>query len=168
MKRILLALAFAAGCVAAASAMTLREGFDEIAKIAPPEGVTALTDIQPKTGWIESLPIEGCVVTGALHEVGNGQTVYYGSKVEEIAKTLPQEDRILYGANFQNIFYMYARAADGDRYEVLILVDQAYQGKTLAVYGFVEKPMIQALRQGKVRFTYDHQIVISVPLMEFR
>lgn len=152
---------------AGAFAMTFKEAYDEIAKLPPLEGVDRGTMTDVLGGWIDAMPIDNAQCSYATHEVGSGQTVYYGSAVEKVAKLLPPDEKILYGADFQNIFYMYAKPVDKHTYEMLILVDQAYQGVTAAIYGHVNAQVVKALREGKVKFTYDHKIVVNVPLMVF-
>lgn len=167
MKKIFSIFAFLIVAVAAGNAMTLKEAYSQIESMPDLKGVESGGFIDVLDGWVDALPFETAECTYKAHEVGGGQTVYYGSKVEELYKSLPKDELILSGADFQNLIYVYARPDDKIYSEVLILVDQAYQGTTSAIIGRVNNQMVEALKMGKVKFTADHQIVVSAPLLIF-
>lgn len=147
------------------SAMTLREAYDEMNKLPNLEGIISDSLYNRGNGWMESIPMKNASMTYKAHEVGDGQTVYYGSKVDELSRLLPKEQLILCGTNFQNLIYFYARPIDRENYELLIMVDQAYQGQTTTILGTVNKHVIECLKEGKVEFTSDHQIKVFVPIL---
>ena len=82
-----------------------------------------------------------------------------------MSKLLPKEQLVLCGTNFQNLIYFYARPLDKDNYELLIMIDQAYQGQTITVLGTVNKNIVESLKDGKIEFTPDHQIKVFAPIL---
>lgn len=165
MKKIFSIFAFLIAAVVGANAMTLKEAYSQIESMPDLQGVKTGGFIDVLDGWVGAIPFETAKCTYKTHQVGNGQTVYYGSKVEEVSKNLPKDQLILSGADFQNLIYVYAKPDDKIYSEVLILIDQAYQGNTIAIIGRVNNQMVESLKRGKVKFTADHQIVVSAPLM---
>lgn len=164
MKKIIMSLLLALAVATSAYSMSLKEAYDEIDKLPDLQGVVngGFTDILG--GWIGYMPIEDAVSAYKVREVGL-QTKYYGDAMEKVISSLPKSELILSGANDQNLIYMYARPVDAHNYEFLLLIDQAYQGKTIAIYGKIAARMIEALKKGSVRFTPDHKTIIEVPLM---
>ena len=167
MKKIFSIFAFLIAAVVGGNAMTLKEAYSQVESMPDLKGVESGGYIDVLDGWVDALPFETAKCTYKVHEVGNGQTVYYGSKVEELYKSLPKDELILSGADFQNLIYIYARPEDKTYSEVLILIDQAYQGTTAAIIGRVNNQMVEALKMGSVKFTADHKTVVSVPLLIF-
>ncbi len=165
MKKLLSIFLLLAAFVANASAMTLKEAYDEMSKLPDLKGIESDNHYYKGNGWLEALPIKNVSVTYKAHQVGNGQTVYYGSKVDELSKLLPTEQLVLCGTNFQNLIYFYARPLDKDNYELLIMIDQAYQGQTITVLGTVNKNIVESLKDGKIEFTPDHQIKVFAPIL---
>lgn len=167
MKRTLLSLAAIAIATMSAMALDLKSAYEELKDMPDLEGVESNGWTDVYNGWIGALPVESAQVTFKAHEVGDGQTVYYGSKVENLARQLPKDQLILSGADFQNLLYIYAKPVSQYTSEILILSDQAYQGITMAIYGKVSANIIKAIKNGKVSFTPDHKIVVNVPILVF-
>lgn len=165
MKKLLLILAMMITAVAGANALTLKEAFKELESMPDLEGVESNHWHDIGNGWLSSIPLENAEVTYKVHQVGNGQTVYYGSKVEDLAKQLPKDYLILSGTDFQNLIYFYANPIDKHSSEILIMIDQAYQGKTTAVLAKVSNQIIKALKAGEVKFTSTHKIVVNAPIL---
>lgn len=165
MKKLLFIFLFLAVFAVNASAITLKEAYDELSKLPDLKGVTSDSRYYGGHGWLESIPLKNVSLTYKVHQVGNGQTVYYGSKVDELSRLLPKEKLVLCGTNFQNLIYFYASPIDKDNYELLIMIDQAYQGQTITVLGTVNKNIVECLKEGKVEFTPDHQIKVFVPML---
>lgn len=166
MKNILLLTCLMTAAMSV-NAITLKEGYEEMAKLPPLKGVDELKNVNVSDGWVEALPMQDAQITVVAREKGNSQTVYYGSHVEAIANQLPDEQMVISGADFQSIVYVYASPLDADTSEVLVLVDQAYQGRTYAIYGKVNQRIVNAMKQGDVRFTPDRKVYINIPLMGF-
>lgn len=167
MKKLFSIFLLLAVFVANAGALTLKEAYDEMNKLPDLKGIVS-DDINYKgNGWLEGLFMKNVSVTYKAHQIGNGQTVYYGSKVDELSKLLPKEQLVLCGNNFQNLVYLYARPLDKDTCELLIMIDQAYQGQTITVLGTVSKNVVECLKEAKVEFTPDHQIKIFAPILVF-
>ena len=116
MKKLCLALLLCVSACATSFSMTLREGFDEIKQLPDLKGVVSDRWIDILGGWFDSIPVDGAEIVGKAHEVGAGQTVYYGSRVEEIAKSLPQEYKILSGADYSNLIYFFAERIDDNNW----------------------------------------------------
>lgn len=167
MKRTLLSLAAIAIATMSAMALDLKSAYEELKDMPDLESVESNGWTDVYNGWIGALPVESAQVTFKSHEVGDGQTVYYGSKVENLARQLPKDQLILSGADFQNLLYIYAKPVSQYTSEILILSDQAYQGITTAIYGKISANMIKAIKNGKVSFTPDHKIVVNVPILVF-
>lgn len=165
MKKFLSVFLVLAVCVVSAGAMTLKEAYDEMNKLPDLKGIVADSHNYRGNSWLESIPMKNASMTYKAHQVGNGQTVYYGSKVDELSRLLPKDQLVLCGADFQNLIYFYANPIDKENYELLIMIDQAYQGQTITVLGSVNKNIVESLREGKVEFTSDHQIKVFVPIL---
>lgn len=165
MKKLLLILLFLGVIVANASAITLREAYEEMNKLPDLKGIESDSHFYRGNGWLESIPMKNTSVTYKVHEVGNGQTVYYGSKVDELSRLLPKEKLVLSGTNFQNLIYFYASPVDKDNYELLIMIDRAYQGETITVLGTVDKNVVESLKEGRVEFTPNHGIKVFAPIL---
>lgn len=165
MKKLSWVFLFLAVFVSNAGAMTLKEAYDEMNKLPNLEGIESDSHFYRGNSWLESIPIKNASVTYKAHQVGNGQTVYYGSKADELARLLPEEQLVLCGADFQNLIYFYASPLDKENYELLIMIDQAYQGQTITVLGTVNKNVVECLKEGKVEFTPNHQTKVLVPIL---
>lgn len=165
MKKLLSILVLVTVFMTTAGAMTLKEAYDEMSKLPNLEGIESNTHYYKGTNWLEYIPIKNTSMTYKAHQVGDGQTVYYGSKVDELSKLLPKEQLVLSGSNFQNLIYFYACPIDKENYELLIMIDQAYQGQTITVLGTVDKNVVECLKNGKVEFTPDHQIKVFAPIL---
>lgn len=165
MKKLFSIFALMFLMVVSANALTFKEAFDEINAMPILSGIVSGNKSDAGLGWVGYILMENGMITYKDHQVGNGQTVYYGSKVEEISKQLPKENLILSGANFQNLIYIYAQPIDNTVSEMLIMIDQAYQGKTTVILGKVNNHIVDAIKQGTVNFTPNHQIVVNVPIL---
>lgn len=165
MKKLFLTFALLFSVISGACALTLEEGYEQISKMPDLKGVETGKFIDVLDGWVGLVPFDNAKGVYKVHEVGAGQTVYYGSKVEEIAHQLPKSELILSGADYSNLIYFYARPTGDKTSELLILIDQAYQGKTTAVIGKVDDRVIEALKKGEVKFTPDHKIRVDVPIL---
>lgn len=146
--------------------MTYKEAFEDILTMPELQGVSG-GRASSETGWVDALRIDNATITYRAHEVGNEQTVFYGSRVDAIARKLPASELIISGENVRNLFYMFARPINPTTYEVLILVDQAYYGQTIAIWGHVNANMIPALKKGEVRFGPGHIFSVNIPVMTF-
>ena len=164
MKKVALTLTFILMVISGIDAMSLREAFDSIAKLPNLPGVSQGISIDVKDGWLNSLPLKKAMTVYKVHEVGSKQTIYYGSKIANIVNKLPQENLVLSSTNQENLFYIYASKLSDNNYEILILIDMAYPGKTTAVIGEVEEPIINALKKGRVTLSRD-EIKVEVPLL---
>lgn len=131
MKKLLTLFLLLAAFVANADALTLKEAYDEMSKLPDLKGIVSDSHNYRGTGWVESIPLKNASITYKAHQVGDGQTVYYGSKVEELSKLLPKEQLVPCGSNFQNLVYFFAHPIDKENSELLIMIDQAYQGQTV-------------------------------------
>lgn len=167
MKKLLTLFLLLAAFVANANALTLKEAYDEMNKLPDLKGIVSDSHYYRGSGWLESISLKNASMTYKAHQVGDDQTVYYGSKVEELAKQLPREQLVLCGNNFQNLVYFFARPLDKENYELLIMVDQAYQGQTVTILGTVNTNIVESLKDGKVEFTPDHQIKVFAPILVF-
>lgn len=165
MKKIALILVAVITSVASASALTLREAYATIEGLPDQEGVVSGNSVGFVDRWIGYIPFATADIAYKVHEVGQEQTAFYGSKIEEIVAQLGTDSLILSAEDAQNIFCFYAHPADKYYSEVLIIIDQAYQGKTTAVIGKMNNRMVECLKNGKVEFTADHKIVVTAPIM---
>lgn len=165
MKKLLSVFLLLFSVVTNVNAITLREAYNEMNKLPDLEGTVSNSHFYNGNGWVGSIPLNDASVTYKAHQVGNGQTVYYGSKVDELSRLLPKEQLVLSGTDFQNLIYFYARPIDKENYELLIMIDQAYQGQTITVLGTVNRNIVESLKDGKVEFTPDHQIKVLVPIL---
>lgn len=165
MKKIILTLALTLLSVSGAFSMTYKEAFEDILTMPQLNGVAGAKD--SGSGWIDALRIDNATITYRAHEVGNEQTVFYGSCVDSIARKLPASELIIAGENVRNLFYMFARPVNPTTYEVLILVDQAYYGQTVAIWGHINAHMIPALKKGEVKFGPGHTFSVNIPVMTF-
>ncbi|MEG2945133.1 MAG: hypothetical protein RR837_00110 [Bacteroidales bacterium] len=166
MKTILISIFFLALATVSVSAITLQEAFSKIALLPDLKGVNSGETVDLKSGWLDALSLEQAMVAYKAHEVGAGQTVYYGSKVAEVSKELPAEELILSASNSQNLIYIYAKPLSENKYEILILTDMAYRGKTIAVIGQTTANMVNALKKGKVSIV-NNVISVDVPVLMF-
>lgn len=165
MRRTLLTIALMVSIASGAFALTLREAYDQIEKMPDLTGVEKGKFSDILHGWLGAIPFDDASVTYKIHEVGDGQTVFYGSKVEEIAGNLPKSELILFGADYSNIIYFYAKPLSDKSSELLILIDQAYQGKTTAIIGKVSNQIVDVIKAGEIKFSPDHKIIVNVPIM---
>lgn len=167
MKKLLTVFVLLAVFAASAGAMTLREAYEEMNRLPDLKGIVSDSISYKGGGWLEGLciPMQNVSITYKEHQVGNGQTVYYGSKVDELSRLLPREQLVLCGTDFQNLIYFYASPVDKENYELLIMIDQAYQGQTITVLGTVNKSFVECLKDGEVQFTPDHQIKVYAPVL---
>ncbi len=165
MKKLFSIIALMFLTVVSANALTFKEAFDQINAMPDLSGIVSFNKSDAGAGWVGNILMEDIKVTSKLHEVGNGQTVYYGSKVEELSKQLPKSELVLSGADFQNLVYIYAKPIDNNVSEILLMIDQAYQGQTTVILGKVNSHIVEALKQGEVKFTSNHGIAINVPIL---
>lgn len=165
MKKIVLTLAVMLSTALSAFSLTLKEAYDQIKALPDLQGVQTFSAIYEDNGWVSSIPFESAETTAKIHEVGDGQTVYYGSHVEELQRQLPKSQLALGAADYANLLYIYYNPVDGQNSELLILIDQAYQGKTTAIYGKVSNQVVNALKAAKVEFTHTHDIVVWAPML---
>lgn len=166
MKKLLSILSVLLFSVMSVSALTLKEGFDKLNNSPELKGIVQERWNSTDSGWLGGIPIDSAMYACTLHEVGNSQTVYYGTKLGEVVSQLPSDELILSGENPQNLIYIYAAPIDAKNSQLLILVDQAYQGYTAAVIGTVNNKFVEVLKGGKIEFTANHEIILSAPLFE--
>lgn len=164
MKKIILTFALLFMVVAITHAITFREAFERIAQLPNLPGVTEDITVDLENGWLKSLPLEKGITAYKIHEVGSEQTIYYGSKVAEIVNELPKEKIIRSSTNTKNLIYIYATPISDYNYEILILIDMAVPGKTVAVIGEVQAPIIEAIKEGNI-ILENNKITVEVPLI---
>lgn len=165
MKKILLAMSLLIVSALSAFSLTLKEAYECINNLPDLKGVEKIQSSDIGDGWLSAIPLEDAQITAKVQEVGSDQTAFYGDKIEEIKKQLPKEDLVLQDSDDSSLIYFYSKPYDKDSSEILILIDQAYQGKTTAVYGKTGNPIITALKAGSIEFTENHKIIVNVPLM---
>lgn len=166
MKKILLTLAVLLGAVVGANALTLKDAFEKIKAMPDLKGVVSdnVTDI--KNGWAGSIPFQEADVTIKAHQVGGNQTAFYGGNIMELMSRLPENQLLLQGSNQQNLIYIYAQPVEGtDMSELLMVIDQAYQGRTIAILGNVANQTARALANGSITFRNEHTIVVNAPVL---
>ena len=165
MKKVIFVISILALCVASGHALSLREGFEQIKSQANLRGVESGQWKDIGGGWIDYLPIENGEIAYKIHEVGSPQTSFYGTDMMNVISVLPKEDYIIGAQNWQNIICFFAHPIDKDNSELLIFIDQAYQGKTTAALCKVSNHVVELLRQSEIQFTRDHKIVLKAPVM---
>lgn len=166
MKKILTMLLTAAVAAGAVQAMTLAEGYAEIAALPSPDGEQPVIDVNVTDGWLDALPLDDAVISYASHPAG--RRGYYNSRVEEVARLLPADRILLSATDARNLVYIFGTPAEGSDYEVLILVDRIALGDIYAVHGKISAHIASALKAGHIEFTPDNRILVTVPLLDFR
>ena len=168
MKKILLTLAVLLSAVVGANALTLKDAFEKIKALPDLKGVISDNKKDVSEGWAGAIPFEDVSFTIKAHQVGNDQTVFYGTNIMELMSRLPENQLLLHGSNQQNLIYIYAQPVEGtDMSEVLMVIDQAYQGKTTAVLGKVNNQSVKALANGSISLPNELTAVISAPILVF-
>ena len=166
MKKILLTLAVLLGAVVGANALTLKDAFEKIKTLPDLNGVVSDNKTDIREGWAGAIPFEDVSFTIKAHQVGNDQTVFYGTNIAELMSRLPENQLLLHGSNQQNLIYIYAQPVEGtDVSEVLMVIDQAYQGRTIALLGKVANQTVKFLSHGNISFPDEHTAVISAPVL---
>lgn len=147
-----------------AYSLTLKEAYEKIKRLPDLEGVESVNSEIFLGSGIGFIPFEDVCITEKINQGNGKQTLFYGNKLTEIQNQVPRDLLILGGEDYQNTVLFFAKPIDNNYSELLIMIAQAYQGKTTAAYGKVRNWVIEMLNISEVVFTLDHKIIVNTPI----